>query len=149
MTTMTANVAARLVQDTQIASYVSSRVYSHDIRLDGPESHPEIRGPYGFVLPHIVVDDGGGLKPPFGPPIATLDTIRIWIFAENSSTGRTAIDELYKRVLVRLHRWQEANTKASLFFANRTGFVADPPPGTGAMESMTFTAAGMMIGVSA
>jgi hypothetical protein len=149
MTTMTANVAARLVQDTQIASYVSSRVYSHDIRLDGPESHPEVRGPYGFVLPHIVVDDGGGLKSPFSPPGSFLDTIRIWIFAENSSTGRTAIDELMKRVRVRLDRWQEANTKGLLLFSNRTGFVADPPPGTGAMESMTFTAAGMMLGVSA
>ena len=147
--TLATNVAARLVQDTQIASYTSNRVYDHDIRLDGPDAHPEVRGPYGFVLPHIVVDDGGGIKPPFGPPVALLDTMRIWVFAENSTTGRTAIEELTNRVYIRLHRWQDANTKAVLMFANRVGVVADPPPGTGALESLTYSAARTMLGVSA
>jgi hypothetical protein len=148
MATMASHVAARLVQDTQIVSYTGSRVYAHDIRLDGPDAHPEIVGPYGFLQPHIVVDDAGGGAAPFGPSAAYQDIIHVWIFAESGTTGRTAIEALTARVLVRLHRWQEANTKALLMFATRTGYVADPSPATGAQERLTFSVAGVIAGVS-
>lgn len=145
---MASHVAARLVQDTQVASYTANRVYGWDIRLDGPDAHPEVTGPHGFLQPHIVVDDAGGGAATFGPSGAFDDLIHVWIFAEASTTGRTAIEALTARVLVRLHRWQEANTKALLMFATRTGYVADPPPGTGAQERLTFSVSGMIQGVS-
>ena len=148
MTTMAGHVAARLVQDTQIVSYVADRVFAWDIRADGPDAHPETRGPFGFLVPHIVVDDQGGTRSPFGAQGTYQDAIGVWVFAEHSVTGRAAIEALTARILIRLHRWQEANTKAQLFFANRTGFIADPPPATGAQEQLRFTVAGTFAGVA-
>lgn len=148
MATMASHVAARLIQDTEIVSYTSDRVYAYDIRADGPDAHPEVYGPYGFTQPTICVDDAGGIAPPFAPSGTYVDRLTIWIFAENSATGRTAMDQLAARIWIRLHRWQEANTKALLLYADRTGFVADPSPFTGAMEQLTFRAAGTLAGVS-
>ena len=148
MTTMATHIAARLAQDTTIASLCSTRVYEYDIRLDGPDAHPEITGPYGFTLPYIVVDDSGGTQALFGPTSGYIDQPRVWIFAENSTSGRSAIEQVADRARFRLHRWQETNTKALLKYASRTGFQADPPPGTGAMDVLTFSVAGIYTGLT-
>ena len=147
MTTMATHIAARLQQDATVTSLCASRVYDHDVRKAGPEAQV-VEGPFGFTTPYIVVDDSGGLRAPFGPTSAYQDRIRVWIFAENSTTGRSAIEQLTARVLARLHRWQEANTKALVSFADRTGFVADPPPHTGAMDVLTFAVAGVYVGLT-
>jgi hypothetical protein len=149
MTTMATHVAARLVQDGTIASLCSTRVYDHDIRLDGPDAHPEITGPYGFLLPHIIVDDRGRLHPPFGLHVSLLGQMGVVIIAESSTSGRTALEQLWDRVYLRLHGWQEANTKARFTFdIDSTGYAADPPPDTGAQHVMTFSYAEILAGVS-
>jgi hypothetical protein len=148
MTTMAAHVAAFLLQDATITSYTSTRVYSYDIRLDGPDAHPETKGPYGFQLPTIIVDDRGGLTSPLAPSGTFEDNLAAVIVTAGSATERVKMEALTLRVIQKLHRWREQNTKASLFFANRTGLVADPPPATGAIDTVTFTVAGSFIGVS-
>ena len=148
MTTMATHIAGRLAQDATINSVATGGVYDYDIRRDGPEAHPEVTGPYGFLLPHIIVDDVGGTRAVLGPTSGYQDRVSVYLIAEASVNGRASIETLAQRVLVRLHLWQEVNTKAAISYADRTGYVADPPPATGAMEVMTFVVAGVFAGLT-
>lgn len=149
MSTMTELIAAYLLQDATITAHTSTRIYSRDIRTAGPDTPSPF--PYsstGVPEVHLIVDDAGGIAPPFGPSGSYQDQVRVVVIVPNTTAGRSSLDALVQRVKVRLHRWQESSTRALMTFASRTGFVADPPPHLGVQDVLTFSVAGTAIGVS-
>jgi hypothetical protein len=147
MVTLATRVKTYLLTDTTIVSAVSDRIYDREIRGAGPDA-PSVLGPSGYTLTHVIIDDAGGGSAPFGPSGAFNDRLNVWILAENSTTGRSQIEALTARIIVKLHRWFEVNGKQQVFFADRTGFVPDPLPDTGAQERLTFSVAGTFAGVA-
>lgn len=149
MTTMASYVKTYLSQDPQITSHTSDRIYDYDVRTAGAgESSPPFRSASGETLIAVIVDDTGGIKAPFGPANAYQDRLDVVIVVPNTVAGRSAYELLRARILVKLVGWQEVNTKAGFTFANRTGFRVDEPPRNGAIDVLTFTVAGTLIGVS-
>ena len=147
MTTMASHIATRLQADATVTSICADRVFGHDIRLDGPNA-PDVEDANGFLEPHIIVDDVGGLRPPLGPTSAYQDRVSVYLVAESDATGRAAIETLATRCMALLHRWQEPTTKAVISYADRPGYIADPPPGTGAIFVLTFAVAGIYAGLT-
>ncbi|MDQ3541385.1 MAG: hypothetical protein M3440_11920 [Chloroflexota bacterium] len=146
MTTLATHIRNILLQDAVVVSNVADRVFDFDIRLAGPDAVSP-RGPAGFLATHIIVDDAGGVAAPLAASGAYLDRVVITIIAEGSATGRQQIEILAQRLRVLLHRWQEPNSKAFLAYSDRSGISPDPPPGTGALERLTFGIAGVTVGI--
>jgi hypothetical protein len=146
--TLAANIRTILLQDTTIVSFTSDRIYDREIRGAGPDA-PVVHDNNGYPLTHLIIDDAGGTAAPLGPSGAYNDRLNVWIIANNTATGRAQIATLTARLIVILHRWQEPNSRAHLTYADRTGFVPDPTPDTGAQERLTFSVAGMIPGVNA
>lgn len=146
MTTLADRVVTLLQADATLTALVSTRIYPEDIRIAGPIAYPETRTATGFWLPTVCVDDAGGPAAPLGPSGSYADLLRVWIFAE--SNARVVMDQITKRVIVLLHRWQDTTTRALLTYGSRTGFQPDPAPQTGALDSITFGVSGIHIGIN-
>lgn len=150
MNLLTTYLKQYLAQDTTITSYTSTRIYEREIRGAGPEA-ADIYGPNGYVLPTIILNDVGGTGAPLGPQGAYNDRLEVTVIAQNSSDatkGRPALNALTTRLVQKLHRYQDPTLKAYLTIADRTGFVPDPSPETGAQERLTFAVAGTYAGVA-
>jgi hypothetical protein len=148
MATIATHVKTYLLLDGPVASIVANRVYDTDVRIAGPNATvPTYRTANGFTLSHIIVDDTGGLAAPFGPSGSFIDRLAVYIITPATTTGRAEMETLRNRLMVKLHRWQEANTKALLSYADRTGYQMDPPPMNAGMDVLTFSVAGIAIGV--
>ncbi len=144
---LTDNIVTYLMQDTQIVSYTSNRVYPFDVRMAGPGvANPVYTTAEGYLLTSLIVDDSGGVAALNAPSGATRDRLHVWILAE--SNDRLEVETLADRLLVKLHRYQDPTSKAILTYAERLGIQPDPPASTGILDRITFTVGRMVPGVS-
>ncbi len=146
MTTLADRVVTILKADNAIAAICGQRVFPEDIRMAGPDAYPEAKTRAGYWLPTLAVDDGGGVKPPFGPRGSYQDRLLVWAFAE--SNRRADITSLIERVkVVVLNAGQDPETRAMFDEGDRLGWLPDPPPDTGGMDRITFIVSGITVGI--
>lgn len=109
------SVASKLKSDPIIASFAADRVFDYDVRTVGWNREPGTIDPTtGDLRPSIVVAGQDGVQSVYGTRKVMPGQLVVYVFAAESTGGRTVVDQLSEQVMAVMSSWQDPITGAMI-----------------------------------